>query len=60
LLPLLVALVAKLIPPEVFAECRSQAENLWQDGKPKKWCFALPIVAFWLLLIFVVIRIVVL
>jgi uncharacterized membrane protein YkvA (DUF1232 family) len=35
LLPVLIAIVIKLIPPEVFAECRKEAEGLWTDRKPK-------------------------
>lgn len=52
LLPTLVALVIKMIPDEIFAECRMEAEDLWQNGKPKKWYYALPIVFFWGLIVF--------
>jgi len=58
LLPALVALVVKLIPQDVFAECRKQAETLWQNGKPKKWYYAIPIVAVWVLAAAIVIGIV--
>lgn len=47
LLPGLIALTVKLIPPEVLAQCRQQAQGMWQDGRPKKWYYALPIVAVW-------------
>ena len=56
ILPGLVALVVKLIPAEVFAECREQAADLWVDGKPKKWYYALPIVFIWLLLVFIIVK----
>lgn len=36
LLPALVALTIKLIPAEVFAQCRQEAVGLWNGGKPKK------------------------
>ena len=49
LLPGLIALTVKLIPKEVFSSCREQAEGMWQDGRPKKWYFALPIAAVWVL-----------
>lgn len=39
ILPFLVLLVIKLIPPEVFKECREQADNLWQGDKPTKWYY---------------------
>ncbi len=55
LLPGLVALTIKLIPPEVFEDCRAQSEGLWQDGKPKKWVYAIPIIAIWLLVAFIVV-----
>lgn len=35
LLPALVALTIRLIPAEVLASCRAEAEGLWKDGKPK-------------------------
>jgi uncharacterized membrane protein YkvA (DUF1232 family) len=56
ILPGLVALIVKLIPPEVFTECRKEAEGLWADGKPRKWYYALPIVFIWLLIIFIIIQ----
>jgi uncharacterized membrane protein YkvA (DUF1232 family) len=52
----LIALIVKLIPADVFVECREQAEGLWENGKPKKWYYALPIVLIWLLLIFVIVK----
>lgn len=58
LLPVLIALTIRLIPSELFAECRVQSEGLWTDGKPKKWYYALPIVAIWLLIVFLVVKIV--
>lgn len=56
ILPGLVALTIRLIPPELFAECRVQAEGLWADGKPKKWYFALPVVAIWLLVLWLIVK----
>ena len=51
ILPLLVALTVKFIPADVFEEYRKQSQNVWQDGKPKKWYYALPIVMVWLVII---------
>ena len=56
LLPGLVALTVKLIPAEVFADCRVKAEGMWQNGRPKKWYYALPIAAVWALVIWLVAR----
>jgi len=56
LLPALVALVIKLIPAEVFEECREEAAGLWSEGKPKRWYYALPIILIWALIVFVIIK----
>ena len=56
LLPFLIALTIKLIPDKDFAECRKESEGLWENGKPKKWYYAMPIVIIWLLLIFVIVK----
>ena len=51
ILPLLVALTVKFIPADVFEEYKKQSQAMWQDGKPKKWYYAIPIVLVWLLII---------
>ena len=51
ILPLLVALTIKFIPADVFEEYRKQSQDMWQDGKPKKWYYALPIVVVWLVIV---------
>ena len=56
LLPLLVALTVKFIPEEVFAQYRNQAEGMWQDGKPKKWYYSVPIILIWVLTALLVIQ----
>ena len=56
LLPMLVAATVRLIPADVFADCQKRADGLWQDGKPKKWYYALPILLFWLLMIWLIVR----
>ena len=56
LLPELVALIVRLIPTEILAECRAEAADLWKDGKPKKWYYALPIILIWLLIITVIVK----
>jgi len=58
LLPALVALVVKLIPPKVMEECRAQAQTLWKDGKPKRWFYAVPIVVIWLVVLYFVVRLI--
>lgn len=58
LLPVLIALTIKLIPDEVFAECRKEAEGLWADCLPVNWRYAVPIVVCWLLIIFAAVKII--
>lgn len=59
LVPILIAITIKFIPEEIFTQCRFEAENLWSGGKPKKWYFAIPIILVWVLLIFLIIKLVV-
>ncbi|MGM9683718.1 MAG: YkvA family protein [Eubacteriales bacterium] len=56
LLPALVALTVKLIPKEVWERNHHLAEDMWKDGRPKKWYYALPIVAIWLLIVWLIIK----
>ena len=56
ILPAMVALTVRLIPAEVMAVCRAEAEGMWQDGKPKRWYYAIPIVLVWLLVVFFIVR----
>lgn len=56
ILPALVVLTIKLIPKEIFEQCQTDSEGLWQSGKPKKWYYALPIAMIWLLILFLVIK----
>jgi len=59
LLPMLVALTIKFIPEDVLGKYRKQAEGMWQDGKPKKWYYAIPVVLIWVLIIVLIIKIIV-
>lgn len=56
LLPLLVALTIKLIPKEVLEKNRKLSEHMWENGKPKKWYYGIPVVLIWLLLIWLIIK----
>lgn len=47
LLPMFVALTIRFIPGDVLEKNRKQAEGMWQDGKPKKWYYAIPVVIIW-------------
>lgn len=56
LLPALITLTIKLIPISVWEKCLKDAEDMWKDGKPKKWYYAVPIILIWLLLIGVIVK----
>ena len=56
LLPALIALMVKMIPAQVFTECRTETEGVWSNGKPRKWYYALPVVLTWGLLLFVIVK----
>ena len=51
LLPAMIALTVKLIPTAVFKQAQIESEDLCENGKPKKWYYALPIAAIWLLIL---------
>ena len=57
ILPALVALTIKLIPTTVFDECREESKNLWKDGKPKKWYYAIPVGVIWILIAIQIIKV---
>ncbi|MDO4945605.1 MAG: YkvA family protein [Ruminococcus sp.] len=56
LLPVLVAVTIKLIPENVFARCSEEATGLWENGKPQKWYYAIPIVLIWILIIYLILK----
>ena len=56
ILPALVALTIKFIPRDVFEKYREQAQDMWQDGKPKRWYYAIPIILLWALIVFLIIK----
>lgn len=58
LLPALVALTVRCIPKETFARYQAKACGLCQDGKPKKWYYALPILLVWALVICLVLKVI--
>ena len=58
ILPALAALTIKLIPKEKLEQYRTESEGMWENGKPKKWYYAIPIVVFWIIIIFLVIRLI--
>ena len=56
ILPLLIAATIRLIPKEVIGRCRAESEQLWKNGKPKKWYYAVPIILIWLIIIALILK----
>ena len=56
ILPAMVALTIKYIPKNVWERSRKAAEGMWKDGKPKKWYYAIPIIVFWGIILWLIIR----
>lgn len=56
LLPALIALTVKMIPHEILEQCREESDNMWTDGKSKKWYYAIPIVIIWALVVWLIIK----
>lgn len=56
ILPALITLTIKPIPKDVWTECREKAEGLWEDGNPKKWYYAIPIVTVWAIIIWLILK----
>ncbi|GHU61716.1 hypothetical protein FACS189445_4010 [Spirochaetia bacterium] len=55
ILPALIFIAIKLIPREILEECKAEAKCLWQNGKPKKWYYAIPIALVWILALGIVV-----
>jgi uncharacterized membrane protein YkvA (DUF1232 family) len=47
-LPILIGLSIHFIPKEMFEKYQLEALDLWKDGYPKKWVYAIPFVVVWL------------
>ena len=56
LLPIMIALTIHFIPKDVWERSRKAAYDMWKDGKPKKWYYAIPVLCIWLLIIIMFIR----
>lgn len=58
LLPAFVALTIRLIPKGVLERNRKLSEGMWENGKPKKWYYAVPIVLIWVFIIGLIIKLI--
>lgn len=56
ILPALAAAAIHFIPKDVMEQCRQKSEGMWENGKPKKWYFAVPIVLFWVIILMLILK----
>lgn len=56
IVPLGVFIALKMVPPQVMADARKRSEELLSQGKPISLAGAVLVIAFWLLVIAVVLR----
>ena len=56
ILPALIALTIRHIPEDVWERSLQKSRGLWQDGRPKKWYYALPVLLIWCLIIWLIVR----
>lgn len=58
ILPVLVALTIKFIPQDVLEKNRKLSEKIWENGKPERWYYAVPVVMIWIAVIGLIIKMV--
>ena len=58
ILPALIALTIKYIPQDILEQCRIQSEGMWENGKPKKWYYAIPVLLIWAIVILIIYKII--
>ena len=56
IVPLGIALALKMIPPDVLAECQEKSRQVMKQGKPVNKIAAVIIVAIWILLAVLIVR----
>ena len=56
IVPALIALTIKQIPPAVWERSKIAAQAQEQTECPRKWYYAVPVVLIWLLLIWLVVK----
>jgi len=47
IVPALIAWTIRLMPKDLMEQCLRESEGLWSKGKPKRWRYALPVLAIW-------------
>lgn len=55
LLPALITLTVRLIPPDIIRRCREQVQNSGDVPLRRKWYYAMPILLIWAIVVFLII-----
>jgi uncharacterized membrane protein YkvA (DUF1232 family) len=50
ILPLLIYVSIKIIPKNIFEECKEEAKEIIIDGKYKKWYYGIPVIIIWVII----------
>lgn len=58
ILPFFIVCTIKLIPKEIWQRNQLLAIDMWKDGKPKKWYYAIPIIVIWLFVVGLIVKII--
>lgn len=58
ILPALIALTIRSIPKDTFEHFRQEAQGMWEDSRPKKWYYGIPILLIWLAVIGLLVKVI--
>ena len=50
IVPILILISIRLIPKDIMLESVEKAKEIWKNGKPKRWYYAVPIIVVWLVI----------
>lgn len=56
ILPIFIFISIKLIPKDIMEQSLQEASKLWTNGRPQKWYYALPIIALYIIIAFLIIK----
>ncbi|MDR1249458.1 MAG: DUF1232 domain-containing protein [Treponema sp.] len=56
ILPFLIYLSIKLIPKNIFEECKEEAKKIKIDRKHKRWHYGIPIIVIWMIIGIIILK----
>lgn len=36
-----------MVIKDILSQCRVESENIWDNGRPKKWYYSIPVILIW-------------